>query len=115
MSNLQLQRRSSQKSSTSRGMEVMSQLPIITAGEVKPPKLPIQIYSVVMRWVDKKFIDLETGKEVNGKLWKFVGLNRLSCFNNGRWRLDKSKPYKVYGYEAVSDALSLFQLKTQNG
>lgn len=100
-------------------------LPIITEKEVKPEPLAIAIYTVVMGWRNKTFVDLETGKKVPSKLWEFIGLVPLNgAYRNGRKVLEhritkaktetgiiveRSKTYvvgKVYGFEAVAQALS---------
>ncbi|MHC3130332.1 MAG: hypothetical protein IBV52_09690 [Candidatus Bathyarchaeota archaeon] len=103
-----------------------NKLPVIVGQELKPDPLPIQVYQSVFRFTVQNFIDLETQRTVKGKLWKFVCNNPMnSIYRNGRPRFGESKRYKirtvsgeiveresretkgkVFGYQALADALS---------
>lgn len=74
-------------------------------------QLPIQCYLPVYRYVEKRFINLETQDEEEHLIWTFVAqCNLNSQFNNGRKAknehgiVDLKK--RVYGYEALAQALS---------
>lgn len=86
-------------------------LPIKTKESKKVKPLPIRIYLVVLRWMDKIFINLQTQEEIKSQIWGFVGLVPLnSVYENGRKFRDIhgkiSLHNKVYGYKAVAEALS---------
>lgn len=86
-------------------------LPIKTKEKRKVKPLPIRIYNVVFRWMDKKFLNLEMQEETISQIWGFVGLVPLnSVFETGRKFRDVrgkvSLKKKVYGYQAVAEALT---------
>lgn len=75
--------------------------------------LPIQVYLPVYRYVEKRMINLETQGEEEHLVWLFVAqVNLNSQFNNGRkYRdargiVDKNPNKRVFGYEALSQALT---------
>jgi hypothetical protein len=89
----------------------MMSLPIKTKPKRKVKPLAIRIYNCVFRWMDKKFINLQTQEEQISQIWGFVGLVPLnSIFENGRKFRDIrgkiSLKKKVYGYKAVAEALT---------
>jgi len=86
-------------------------LPIKTKEKRKVKPLPIRFYNPVFRWDDETFLNLETGEEEKHDIWKFRALVPLnSVFEIGRKFRDIhgkiSLKKKVYGYQAVADALS---------